>query len=661
MRIVLNRALVALSLSLAPAAAAPPPQETAEKRLAAIVGVAVEEYGKAIDANGRLLSALELDEASSFLADAREVAKRVASPTALLTRALVDSLANGVRLRIPPAELAQLHQRFTRALGTAGALDLPSRVLDARNGARLYAMHCGACHGSTGAGDGPAARGLNPTPPAIGHADVMAGVSPALQYRIISVGVQGTAMAGFAATLTPDERWDVIGHVATLRGEDPAQLIAAARSTAANEQAMVAATPSASAPRDAARAVVRLLDDALARAREGRAAEAGDLAFDAYLAFEPLEGPARARDPNLVAAMERHFGEFKGAARAGDLRAAAEARDRIERGMPSILELTETAASGWGAFFESFLIILREGFEAILVIGAIVAFLVKTGNRHRLRDVWFGVGAGLVASAALAVVLSTVLKAVPAGREIIEGGTMLVAVAVLFSISYWLLSKVEAAKWQRFIKEKVGAALSHGGSFALAITAFLAVFREGAETALFYQVLYSRPGTGTPVTGGMFAGFAALAVIFTLFYRFGIRLPLRPFFAVTSGLLYYMAFVFMGKGLRELQEGNAIPITPVPGVPHIDALGIFPTVETLLGQGVLVALLLWALWKTLTPEVAEEVEAPVIPPEVAARLAELQATATRLQDRVDELQAEIHEHEADATAHDHPVPRTPRV
>ena len=73
-------------------------------------------------------------------------------------------------------------------------------------------------------------------------------------------------------------------------------------------------------------------------------------------------------------------------------------------------------------------------------------------------------------------------------------------------------------------------------------------------------------------------------MIFTLFYRFGVRIPLRPFFAVTSVLLYYMAFVFMGKGIRELQEGNAVPITVIPGFPHVEALGLFPSVETLLAQ-----------------------------------------------------------------------------
>ena len=283
-----------------------------------------------------------------------------------------------------------------------------------------------------------------------------------------------------------------------------------------------------------------------------------------------------------------------------------------------------------------------------------VAFLIKTGHRERVRDIWIGAASGVVASVVLAVLLRTVLAAMPASREVIEGVTLLVAVVVLFSVSYWLLSKVESARWQQFIRESVTTALSHGGSFALAFVAFLAVFREGAETALFLQALIARtPGTLMPMVAGIGTGAVTLAVVFSLFYRFGVRIPLRPFFAVTSGLLYWMALVFAGKGIKELQEGGAMTRTLVPGFPHVDALGLYPTVETILAQAVLVGFLLFALWRTLRPATDLPVPGDVgdgapIPPEVAARLAELQVAAKRLQDRVETLEKEV---EHDPTIH----------
>ena len=703
LRIILN---ILLALTVAGTAAggiaaggtaAGGPQEPPAKRLASIVGVAVEEYGKAVDAQGRLTSAVELEEATGFLRDAGEVARRLTTPDAPLTRALLDSLTVLVGRRAAPSELRALHLRFTTSLGAAGALDRPSRAIDLAEGKALFRQHCSACHGPLGEADGVWSAQLKPRPARLSSDSLLHDATPALLYRIVSVGVQGTAMAGWSGTLTPDQRWAVVAYVNTLRASDAdrarggeildakspaawrqfdwqlersdaqiAEVMASNDVPAADTRAVTAALRAApvvsniggvSASADAARTVVRTLDDALAAAGNGDKSGAGDLAFDAYLAFEPLEGPARARDPNLVAAMERHFADFKGAVKTLDLQAAADARAEIERGLPRVLELTETSASGWGAFFESLLIILREGFEAILVIGAVVAFLLRTDNRHRLKDIWYGVGAGLAASAVMAVVINTVLKAMPASREIIEGGTMLVAVIVLFSVSYWLLSKVEGARWQRFIRDRVNSALSHGGTFALALVAFLAVFREGAETALFYQVLFTRPGSALPVFGGLAVGMVILAVIFTLFYRFGVKIPLRPFFATTSALLYYMAFVFTGKGIKELQEGNAVSTTPVPGLPHVEALGLYPTVETLAAQAVLIGLLLWALWKALAPlpvdEEPDDADVPAeIPAEVAARLAELTAKARLLQDRVVMLEREIAAHERDADAHE---------
>jgi len=142
--------------------------------------------------------------------------------------------------------------------------------------------------------------------------------------------------------------------------------------------------------------------------------------------------------------------------------------------------------------------------------------------------------------------------------------------------------------------------MAAGSATALAAAAFLAVYREGAETALFYQALLGEAQHLTlPILLGVAVGGAVLAVIFTLFHRFGVRIPLRPFFAATSGLLYLMAFVMAGRGVHELQDANVIAVTHVRGVPTVELLGIFPSVQTLLAQGVLVAALVIALTVSL--------------------------------------------------------------
>ena len=715
-------AVLALSWASAPAQA----QEHPVKRVSNIVTVALEEYAKGIDERGQVISAQEYQEAVDFLADARSTADRLPGPRGDTARVLLDSIVAAVRSKRPPSQLATLNHRFATALGSEAALELPTSSIDLASGRALYEKNCATCHGMRGLGDGAAAATLNPKPPAIGSAQEMRDRSPALLYRIMSVGVAGTPMIGFAGQLTSNQRWNVVSYLSSLRSTDAqiadgeglyaqgcvschgvlgngdtpltrslsrlppeigsyawqaersdAQLatvvreglagtpMPAARQLApAQVQSVVAylrtlpmhdragaalATSGRDSTSEAAAAnALSLLEQSLTAARGGRLADASDRAFDAYLAFEPIETPARARDPGVVSSMEKLFADFKAAVRSNDIRGAERARDAIEATMPKVVDLTQRSGSGYEAFVQSFLIILREGFEAILVIGAVVAFLLKTGHRERLRDIWRGVALGLLASAATAVVLKTVLGAMPASREIIEGLTLLVAVAVLFSVSYWLISRVEAAKWQQFIREKVNSALAHGGGTALAFVAFLAVYREGAETALFYQALFDEgPRVALPISLGIVLGFAALAVIFTLFYRYGVRIPLRPFFSVTSVLLYYMAFVFMGKGIRELQEGNAMPITLIPGFPHIEALGLYPTWQTLLAQLVLLALFVFALAKTFWPK--RSVALPTVMPDtkpaldIAGELAALREDNERLRVRLAALEDAVSE------------------
>jgi high-affinity iron transporter len=694
-------------------------QENPAKRLSNIVGVAIEEYAKGVDPSGRLISADEYEEARGFLAEAASAAKRLSGERGVHVRAVLDTLSAAMEAKRSPDSLGQIRERFVTALGSEGALALPTERLDIAAGRAIYEQSCATCHGARGLGDGPAARGMNPPPPAIGSAAAMKDASPALLYRVISVGVPGTQMPAWGQTFTSQQRWNVVAYLHSLRASEgelaegkglflqscaschgdaggtdgalahsfaqlppeigsfawqveksdaqiatairngvPGSPMPPARELDDAEVAKVVAylrslpvrrgdVPVVAATADSnvtsiAQTVLATLDQSLSAAQAGRLSEAGDRAFDAYIAFEPLETHARAKNPGLVASMERHFADFKGAINANDLSEARRTRNVIEAALPAVIALTQPTSGGWAAFLQSFLIILREGFEAILVVGAVVAFLIKTGHREQLVSIWVGAGLGLVASAVTAVVLKTLLSAAPASSEVIEGVTLLIAVAVLFSVSYWLISKVEAAKWQQFIRQKVSAALEQGGGKALAFVAFLAVYREGAETALFFQALFNEGRhLAIPLSLGIVIGFVALAIVFTLFYRFGVRIPLRPFFAVTGVLLYYMAFVFVGKGVRELQEGNVVPITPIPGLPHVDAMGIFPTVETMLAQLLLLALFVFALLKTFWPR--RSVTLPTVPPPepgtgIADQLARLEAATVALEARITQLE-----------------------
>jgi high-affinity iron transporter len=687
------RLLGVIVLLLLPGARGSAQVETIQ-RIAGMVAIAADEYGKALDAQGRLVSREEYQEAVGFLAEARASAGRLPSERGG-GAAILDSIIVAVDRQRPVAEVKALAARFAAALGSAAALDLPGLPLDPDSGRRIYAASCASCHGVRGLGDGPMAASINPRPPALGDAVTMRAVSPALMYQKVSVGVSGTAMPAYADKLSPTDRWNVIAYLTELRhrnvdaahGEglygqscaschgmngrgdgdlarelsklppaigtfawqaqrsdsemavvirngvpgspmpamrfitptEEQEIVAYLRSVALRQTRPAGGQADSTDASAAAARSLNFLEQSLSAARAGRTDDAGDRATDAYIAFEPVETRSRPKNPGLVLTMEQTFARFKEAVKSGNIRAAEQEQARLEGSMPSVLELTKPTGSGMEAFWQSFLIILREGFEAILVIGAVVTFLLKTGHRERLRSIWVGVIGALAASAVTAIILKTILGSIPASREIIEGLTMLIAVVVLFSVSYWLISRVEAAKWQQFIKAKVTDALEHGGGRALTIVAFLAVYREGAETALFYQALINEGNNVmAPILMGILVGFGALAVIFTLFYKFGVRIPLRPFFGVTSVLLYYMAFVFMGKGIKEMQEGNALPASFIR-FPTVDWLGIYPTWETLLAQLALLILLAFALLKTFWPQ--RSVTLPVVEPAVPASAA----------------------------------------
>src|SRR6202171_3996223 len=167
-------------------------QENPAKRLASIVGVAVEEYAKAVDEHGKLISKDEFDETYGFLTDANLVAARLSGDEPSATRAILDSLTLAVAARKPPATVKQFYKLFAASLGTAGAMDLPKGPLDTAQGHALYNKNCASCHGTTGAGDGAVAHTLSTPPPAIGLKDRTPELSPTLAYNVISVGVRGT-------------------------------------------------------------------------------------------------------------------------------------------------------------------------------------------------------------------------------------------------------------------------------------------------------------------------------------------------------------------------------------------------------------------------------------------------------------------------------------
>jgi high-affinity iron transporter len=437
-------------------------------------------------------------------------------------------------------------------------------------------------------------------------------------------------MPPFEDRLSAADRWAVALYASTLRlppasGEAPLRFqsfattgklsdielldsLGAVRDGSSGGLARLATVRSYQDPSSTNRAVLAQvraeIDSAYGLARV-RDPSASDMALTAYMTFEQVEREVRGKNPSLAADLEAEFAALRTGVVQGPGVELERARARLAEGLDRVAKVLGERLSPVNLFIQSFVIMLREGLEAILIVGALITFLAKMGAADRRRHVHAGVLAAIAVSLLTALAVETIFHLSRAHQEVLEGATMMAATAVLFYVSYWLLSKMEVVKWTHFVKSKVHDAVTGGSALALASAAFLAVYREGFETILFYKALIISAGPSgglVPILGGMLLGGVLLLGVYVAMSRFGVRLPLKPFFAVTSAFLYYMAFVFAGAGLAELQEGGVLPLTPVDWAPRVPALGIHPTVETLGAQAALLALALVALVWTFVIE-----------------------------------------------------------
>ena len=332
-------------------------------------------------------------------------------------------------------------------------------------------------------------------------------------------------------------------------------------------------------------------DDALAISRS------------AYLdSYEKIELPLRPIDPDFTLEMEIKFAE---------LRNLIEQRESPEKISNTIYEIrkgldeSEILVSGVGsiapgiAFTASFSLIFREGLESALIIGAITTYLEASRNDRFKRHVYFGIIIAAGATAITWFIAQFLIEISGVSKELIEAIAGISAVAVLFWVSFWVLNKIETKKWIEFVKSKVWKATATGSAMVFVLLAFFTVYREGFETVLFYQAMFSfAKHMELFIIAGLIAGLVVIISIAFIVNRLGKRLPLRILFGVTMGIGAYMSITFLGNAIREFQEVGYIPTTHLFGViPRLDVnlatmTGIHPTLESVVAQLILLSVYL---------------------------------------------------------------------
>lgn len=519
--------------------------------------------------------------------------------------AAATELGGVIAAKGEPSAVMTLTQSMREQLLAGGGIALvPERLPDLQAAAKLYQTHCALCHGVEGRGDGPAAATLEPAPTDFHDRERASQRSLFGLFNTITLGVEGTGMTAFPH-LSDAERWSLAFYVGGLHADTAALADAAAgwqqQPLTLREAATLAPAELAAKRADGAELGLWLrhhpealfagrqdpltvaeqkLGESLAAFRGGDRKGALDLAVVAYLeGFELSEAALSNISPTLMRGAESAMMAYRHVL-AGTA-PAAEVESAYQQALAKLAESREAlggeSLSAGVAFTSSLVILLREGLEAILVLAAMAAVLIKTGNRAAMRYVHAGWIVALLLGGATWAVSSYVITISGAAREVTEGVTALVAAVILFYVGFWMHSNASGKRWQHYLEGKIQAALSQRTLWTLGIVSFLAVYREVFETVLFYQALWVQvdEAAHSAVYGGAGAALVLLLIATWLILRFGLKLPLKQFFAVSAVLMIALAVVFAGHGVAALQEAGKLPITPAP-VPRLEWLGIYP-------------------------------------------------------------------------------------
>jgi high-affinity iron transporter len=622
---------ISVALLVSSVAAQAASSERSPRFLVHLLDYLAKDYGGAV-AHGRISSESEYHEQVEFSRSALETNQDLSETRATPEIATkLKALNQLIAEKADSEKVSRLAREIQAEVIQVARLEVaPVRWPSLQRGKQIFAQNCVVCHGTTGAGDGLAGKNLDPKP-ANFLDDHMKEVSPFQAYNTIRLGVPGTGMPPFHA-LSDKEAWDVAFYVVSLRyGQSQAQAKKAQfhgdlqlkEAATLSDEKLAESLPSKDAE-ERAHVIASLrthsddddsgggsltiagdqLDEALKDYEAGQVESAKTKALKAYLeGIEPVEPRLKASDPDAVSSLETKM---------ADVRSAIEGKAQLSVVQAKIIAakseietarrlLSNSEMSPWIAFMAAAAILLREGFEAVLVIIALLGVIRASGSKR--AAVW--VHGGWVAAlglGAIAWIFSGWLMGISgAQRETLEGATSLFAVVVLLFVGFWLHSQTEIGRWKAFIHGKVQKALDGKNLWALASISFVAVFREAFETVLFLRAIWLEGGDGAKIamTAGVLSSLALVIAMAWAILKYSAKLPIRKLFEASAMVMAALALILTGKGLHSFQETGSVSVTSTPGAIHAALLGVYPTWETLVSQIAVLALvfILWAYGK----------------------------------------------------------------
>ncbi|MCO6498524.1 MAG: FTR1 family protein [Chitinophagaceae bacterium] len=588
------------------------------------------DYPVAVE-NGKIIDQLEYEEQVEFAKQAFEFAKEGkflgSNENSVLEK--LSNLRTLIDKKRPAAEISKTAEEAKSAIiDITGIATAPKVWPDIQNGQTLYSIHCKDCHGDKGDGNGILAKDQDPRPTNFLGAELYSKFSPYQGFNTIRLGVRGTSMRGYPE-LSDKEVWDLAFYIKSLPYQDKAgdKAVLKDNFTSAypmynlnkvstlSDEALVNQLKTNFKDPEAKLVALRLmapegdnlnasliiakneLDAALEEYSAGNKKTARMKALTAYLeGIEPVEARLRTLDAKFVVGLENQMLNVRQAIEKD--KGVDAVREEVQSAVAMISKADDLMKGKKMNYFLTFIlagtIMLREALEAFLVLAVVLALIKSSGVRKAIPWLHGGWITAVLLGAAGWFLSDYIIQFGGKNREIMEGLISLVAVVVLLLAGYWLHSNSTAKKWKGFVEDKVGHFLQKEKMFGLAAFSFMVVFREAFEVILFLQAvkLEAAPGNQSAIGLGVLAAFALIGIIAYFFSKYSKRIPIRQLFVYSSWIIVFLAVILIGKGIHGLQESGWVSVTSISSFFRVDWLGIYPTVQTILAQVCLLAVIL---------------------------------------------------------------------
>lgn len=523
--------------------------------------------------------------------------------------ALIANKAEPKEVAIKAREISSsISQEFNLIIPPTSAPNL----LEAK---ALYEQNCSSCHGMTGKGDGILSGHQEPAPTNFHDFNRAALRSINGLYNTITMGVADTGMVSYADQLSNEQRWSLAFYVSQLfadeeqlnRGKEewdalsnkedftPERIISRTlgEETASGESADLIAylrhNPEVIWPKrqDLWLLTQQLLDESFNALAAGDQKQAYTLALSSYLeGFELLEPVIDTFDPNDRQAVEMLMLTYRQAVQDNDIPAAEENLALIKIKLAEVKTAVSEQETNFLSIFLSALIILfREGLEIILVLAVMFMLLKKTNQPAAVPYVHAGWVGAIFAGLGLWYVSHQFITISGADREFSEGILSILAASILFYVGFWIHRQNSIQSWQDTLQGQLNKQLTKGSLVGLSFIAFIAVFREMLEIALFYETLWLQTGEQqfSAILSGIVVALVLLLAINFAIKKLSVRLPIAQFFQVSSVLIIALSVIFLGGGLQALAEAGKFPIYLI-NIPQMELIGIYPNLWIILCQ-----------------------------------------------------------------------------